>query len=80
MQGAQVIDLEALAGHRGSVFGLIGAEQPAQKGFESALAAQVTALDPARPVFHRGRERPHRAHHPATRARDRDERGGNRPC
>ncbi|MDZ7710581.1 MAG: tRNA 2-selenouridine(34) synthase MnmH [Roseovarius sp.] len=49
--GAQVIDLEALAGHRGSVFGLIGAEQPAQKGFESALAARVAALDPARPVF-----------------------------
>ena len=50
-EGAQVIDLEALAGHRGSVFGLIGAAQPAQKGFESALAAEVTRLDPARPVF-----------------------------
>jgi len=50
-QGAQVIDLEALAGHRGSVFGLVGHVQPAQKGFESALAAQVVALDPARPVF-----------------------------
>ena len=50
-QGAQVIDLEALAGHRGSVFGLVGRAQPAQKGFESALVARVAALDPARPVF-----------------------------
>lgn len=50
-QGAQVIDLEALAGHRGSVFGLIGAAQPAQKGVESALAAEVIQLDPARVVF-----------------------------
>jgi tRNA 2-selenouridine synthase len=50
-QGAQVIDLEALAGHRGSVFGLVGDAQPSQKAFESALAAQVATLDPARPVF-----------------------------
>jgi len=49
--GAQAIDLEALAGHRGSIFGLMGAAQPSQKAFESALAAQVTRLDPARPVF-----------------------------
>jgi len=50
-EGAQVIDLEALAGHRGSLFGLIGASQPAQKGFESQLAAEVIRLDPDRPVF-----------------------------
>lgn len=50
-QGAQVIDLEALAGHRGSVFGLTGAAQPSQKAFESALAMRVATLDPARPVF-----------------------------
>lgn len=49
--GAQVIDLEALAGHRGSLFGLIGTEQPSQKAFESALAMRVAALDRARPVF-----------------------------
>ncbi|MBC7132574.1 MAG: tRNA 2-selenouridine(34) synthase MnmH [Roseovarius sp.] len=49
--GAQVLDLEAMAGHRGSVFGLIGAAQPSQKAFESALAQRVTALDPGRPVF-----------------------------
>ncbi|MEJ1992780.1 MAG: tRNA 2-selenouridine(34) synthase MnmH [Maritimibacter sp.] len=50
-QGAQVIDLEALASHRGSVFGPVGDAQPAQKGFESALAAQMMRLDPTRPVF-----------------------------
>jgi tRNA 2-selenouridine synthase len=49
--GAQVLDLEAMAGHRGSLFGLMGAAQPSQKAFESTLAARVAALDPARPVF-----------------------------
>lgn len=48
--GAQVIDLEDLAGHRGSNFGAVG-PQPTQKMFESRLAAQITALDPDRPVF-----------------------------
>ncbi|MFU8836217.1 tRNA 2-selenouridine(34) synthase MnmH [Roseovarius autotrophicus] len=50
-EGAQVLDLEAMAGHRGSVFGLIGAAQPSQKAFESTLAAAMARLDPARPVF-----------------------------
>ncbi|PKQ12814.1 MAG: tRNA 2-selenouridine(34) synthase MnmH [Alphaproteobacteria bacterium HGW-Alphaproteobacteria-1] len=49
--GAQVLDLEAMAGHRGSLFGLVGTSQPSQKAFESTLAAQVAALDPSRPVF-----------------------------
>ncbi|UWQ20171.1 tRNA 2-selenouridine(34) synthase MnmH [Jannaschia sp. W003] len=48
--GEQVVDLEGLANHRGSNFGGLG-EQPAQKGFESRLAAELVALDPARPVF-----------------------------
>lgn len=48
--GAQVLDLEGLANHRGSLFGAMG-EQPAQKGFESALAEVVGGLDPARPVL-----------------------------
>ncbi|TRD23337.1 tRNA 2-selenouridine(34) synthase MnmH [Palleronia caenipelagi] len=48
--GAQVIDLEGLANHRGSLFGAQGV-QPSQKAFESALAARVAALDPDRPVF-----------------------------
>ena len=49
--GGQVLDLEGLAAHRGSIFGPVGTAQPAQKGFESVLACQVAALDPARPVF-----------------------------
>lgn len=51
-QGAQVLDLEALAEHRGSVLGLApGAVQPSQKQFESRLWAALRRLDPARPVF-----------------------------
>ena len=51
-RGGQVIDLEGLARHRGSLFGLVpGDAQPAQKGFESALAEAMARLDPARPVL-----------------------------
>lgn len=49
--GAQVIDLEGLAEHRGSLFGGLTGPQPAQKMFESRLAAALTRLDPARPVY-----------------------------
>jgi len=50
--GGQVIDLEGLARHRGSLFGLApGDRQPAQKGFESALALAAARLDPKRPVL-----------------------------
>ncbi|MFN4056952.1 MAG: tRNA 2-selenouridine(34) synthase MnmH [Roseinatronobacter sp.] len=48
--GGQVLDLEALAGHRGSVFGGSGA-QPSQKLFESRLGHAMARLDPARPVL-----------------------------
>lgn len=48
--GVQTLDLEAMAGHRGSVFGLTGNAQPTQKAFESRLAMALTGLDPARPV------------------------------
>jgi tRNA 2-selenouridine synthase len=51
--GAQVIDLEALAQHRGSVFGSTGG-QPSQKLFETRLAQATAALDPARPVLIEG--------------------------
>lgn len=47
--GVQVIDLEGLARHRGSLFGAMG-EQPSQKAFEGALALALAALDPSRPV------------------------------
>ncbi|HMO08314.1 MAG TPA: tRNA 2-selenouridine(34) synthase MnmH [Paracoccaceae bacterium] len=49
-RGVQVIDLEALAGHRGSVFGGDPGAQPSQKTFEAALAVALARLDPARPV------------------------------
>jgi tRNA 2-selenouridine synthase len=51
-QGAQVLDLEALANHRGSVLGLVpGSPQPSQKAFDSALWNALRSLDPSRPVF-----------------------------
>jgi len=48
-RGVQVIDLEGLARHRGSLFGAVG-PQPSQKAFEAALAMAMAGLDPARPV------------------------------
>jgi tRNA 2-selenouridine synthase len=48
----QVLDLEALAAHRGSLFGgLPGIAQPSQKMFESRLLSALDRLDPARPVL-----------------------------
>jgi tRNA 2-selenouridine synthase len=50
--GAQVLDLEALAAHRGSVLGnLPGCLQPSQKCFETRLWWALDHLDPERPVF-----------------------------
>ncbi len=49
---AQVLDLELLAAHRGSVLGDLPDEpQPGQKAFETALWSALSAFDPARPVF-----------------------------
>ncbi|MBL8326417.1 MAG: tRNA 2-selenouridine(34) synthase MnmH [Rubrivivax sp.] len=51
-EGAQVLDLEALARHRGSVLGLVpGDTQPAQKAFETSLWQALRGLDPMRPVW-----------------------------
>lgn len=50
-RGIQTIDLEGLAGHRGSLLGRTVAGQPDQKGFESALAVAFANLDPNRPVI-----------------------------
>ncbi len=51
-QGAQVLDLERLAAHRGSVLGnLPDAPQPTQKMFESLLWDRLRQNDPARPVY-----------------------------
>ena len=50
--GAQVLDLEALAAHRGSVLGnLPDAPQPSQKMFESLLWKALSGFDASRPVY-----------------------------
>jgi tRNA 2-selenouridine synthase len=50
--GAQVLDLERLAAHRGSVLGnLPGEPQPSQKMFETRIWDTLRRFDPARPVF-----------------------------
>jgi tRNA 2-selenouridine synthase len=51
-EGAQVLDLEGVAAHRGSLLGdLPGAPQPSQKRFETLLLDAMQKLDPARTVF-----------------------------
>jgi tRNA 2-selenouridine synthase len=51
-QGAQVLDLEALANHRSSVLGLIpGQAQPTQKAFDTRVWTALQAFDPAKPVY-----------------------------
>lgn len=44
--GGQILDLEGIAGHRGSIFGAMAGGQPKQKMFESRLAAACAKLDP----------------------------------
>jgi tRNA 2-selenouridine synthase len=49
--GAQVLDLEALAAHKGSVLGdLPDQPQPTQKQFESRIWEALAEFDPLRPV------------------------------
>src|SRR5207244_2155095 len=49
--GQQVVDLEGLAAHRGSLLGgFAGRPQPSQKMFESRLLEVLDGLDPGRPV------------------------------
>ena len=51
-QGAQVIDLEALANHRSSVLGAIpGLAQPTQKRFDTLIWGTLRRFDSTRPVF-----------------------------
>ncbi len=51
-QGAQVLDLEKLAEHMGSVLGdLPNQPQPTQKQFESRIWQAISQFDPVRPVF-----------------------------
>jgi tRNA 2-selenouridine synthase len=51
-EGAQVLHLEELAAHKGSVLGGLPHEpQPSQKAFETRLHSALSTLDPCRPVF-----------------------------
>lgn len=53
--GAQVLDLEHLAAHRGSVLGTLpDRPQPSQKMFESRLLRALACFDPRQPVFVEG--------------------------
>jgi tRNA 2-selenouridine synthase len=50
--GAQVLDLEQLAAHRGSVLGALpGVEQPTQKAFETAIWNALRGFDTRRVVW-----------------------------
>lgn len=51
-QGAQVLDLEALACHRSSVLGHVpGQAQPSQKHFDTRIWARLRELDASRVVY-----------------------------
>ena len=55
---AQVLDLEDLAAHRGSVLGgLPERPQPAQKLFETLVWQRLSRFDPQRPVYLEGESR-----------------------
>ncbi len=50
--GAQVLDLEGLASHKGSVLGALpGIAQPTQKKFETLLHDALSRFSPDRPVY-----------------------------
>jgi tRNA 2-selenouridine synthase len=51
-QGAQVLDLEGLACHRGSILGALpGQPQPTQKRFDTLVWERLHAFDATRPVW-----------------------------
>ncbi len=53
--GAQVLDLEHYARHKGSLLGALpGVAQPSQKNFETQIASALEGLDLARPVYVEG--------------------------
>jgi len=57
-EGAQVLDLEALANHRGSVLGLVpGQPQPSQKAYETGVWQALRSFDPAHVVYAEGESR-----------------------
>jgi tRNA 2-selenouridine synthase len=51
-EGAQVLDLEELARHRGSLLGDLPSDpQPSQKAFDTALLTALERFDAGRPVY-----------------------------
>lgn len=56
-EGYPVIDLEEMAGHRGSIFGQIGLEPSNQKKFDSLLLTQLMRFQNEKYVFIEGESR-----------------------
>ena len=57
-QGQQVLDLEGLAKHKGSLLGALpGIEQPSQTAFETAIASVLEKVDICRPIYIEGEGR-----------------------
>lgn len=50
-QGGQVLDLEGLANHKGSVLGITEQAQPSQKWFETQILACLAPFDRNKPVY-----------------------------
>jgi len=50
-KGEQVLDLEALASHRGSSFGALPLPQPTNEQFENRIACALARFDKNRPVW-----------------------------
>ncbi|MCK6410803.1 MAG: tRNA 2-selenouridine(34) synthase MnmH [Azonexus sp.] len=51
-RGEQILDLETLASHKGSVLGILPDQpQPSQKWFETLLLQALQGFDPERPVY-----------------------------
>lgn len=52
-RGEQILDLEAIANHRGSSYGKLGIDyaQPSTEHFENEIGMHLSRLDPARPVW-----------------------------
>ena len=54
-RGAQVLDLEDCASHKGSLLGALpGVTQPSQKQFETRIATALDGVDVSRPLFVEG--------------------------
>lgn len=54
-RGEQVLDLEQLAAHKGSLLGALpGVPQPSQKRFETLIATALESLDLSRPLYVEG--------------------------